>query len=188
MNRRVWLVMAALVPVVSLLGLLGWAMAQTGGKAGGLGINNVFGEVDAKAGPAPALALSLLDGREITLPDLKGKVVMVDFWSSWCPPCVAEAQDLEFTYRAYRDKGVEFVGVAIWDEKSAVQRHVRTYGVSYPNGLDDSGKIAVDYGVRGIPEKFFIDKNGNLAKKFVGPASPETLGGILDGLLAQPAQ
>ncbi|MBI4202992.1 MAG: TlpA family protein disulfide reductase [Chloroflexi bacterium] len=183
MSRRA-VALAALLPAVALLALLGWALAKSGGQPGGFGINNVFGEVEARPGPAPALTLTTLDGQEVTLEDLRGKVVMVDFWSSWCPPCVAEAPVLEATYRLYRDKGVEFVGVAIWDERGAVENHVRLFGVSYLNGLDDLGKIAVDYGVRGIPEKFFIDREGNLVRKFVGPASERQLGGILDALLS----
>ncbi|MBI4197932.1 MAG: TlpA family protein disulfide reductase [Chloroflexi bacterium] len=186
MSRRVLVALAALLPAAGLLGLLGWAMAQSGGRPGGLGINSVLGEVQITPGPARDLTLTLLDGRSLSLPELRGKVVMVDFWSSWCPPCVAEAEDLEAAYRRYKDRGVEFIGVAIWDDRASVERHVGIFGVSYPNGLDDAGKVAVDYGVRGIPEKFFIDKDGNLVKKFVGPTSVEELGAILDGLLAKP--
>jgi cytochrome c biogenesis protein CcmG/thiol:disulfide interchange protein DsbE len=182
----VLLALAALLPAAGLLGLLGWAMAQSGGRPGGLGINNDFGEVQVSPGLARDLTLTLLDGRSLALQELRGKVVMVDFWSSWCPPCVAEADELVEVYRRYKNRGVEFIGVAIWDDRGAVERHVRLFGVSYPNGLDDAGKVAVDYGVRGIPEKFFIDKDGNLVRKFIGPASVEELGAILDDLLARP--
>ncbi|MBI4340054.1 MAG: TlpA family protein disulfide reductase [Chloroflexi bacterium] len=186
MSRRGLVALAVFLPLAGLVGLLAWALAQSGGRPGGLGINSTFGEVKITAGPAPALSLPLLAGGQLTLLDLKGKVVMVDFWSSWCPPCIAEAADLEATYRRYAGKGVEFVGVAIWDERGAVERHIQKYRITYPNGLDDQGKVAVDYGVRGIPEKFFVDRDGNLVKKFIGPASPEKLGAILDGLLASP--
>jgi len=182
-GRKVLLV--ALAPVAALIFLMGWALVKSGGQPGGPGINDVFGEVTVRPGPATDFTLQTLNGRQIALSDLRGRVVMVDFWSSWCAPCIAEASTLEATYLAYQAKGVEFVGIAIWDEKSAVLSHVIRYGVTYTNGLDDTGKIAVEYGVRGIPEKFFIDPNGNLVKKFVGPASEQELGGILDGLLAQ---
>ena len=185
MMRRAFLLLAALVPMAALLGLMAWALAQSGGNPGGLLVNSVFGEVAVKEKPAPPFTLPLLDGSALELSDLRGKVVMVDFWSSWCPPCIEEAPVLAATYRQYAGRGVEFVGVAIWDEEGAVREFVQRFGVSYPNGLDAKGKIAIDYGLRGIPEKFFIDPEGRLVRKFVGPVTAERLSAILDELLVQ---
>ncbi len=185
MRRRGFLLLAAVVPMAALLWLMAWGLAQSGGNPGGLLVNTVFGEVTVKARPAPPLTLPLLDGSALDLSDIRGKLVMVDFWSSWCPPCVEEAPVLAATYGQYAGLGVEFVGVAIWDEEGAIQGFVQRYGVSYPNGLDANGEIAIDYGVRGIPEKFFIDPEGRLVKKFVGPVTAERLRAILDELLAQ---
>ena len=172
-------------PLAGLLGLMAWALVQSGGNPGGLGINSVFGQVNITEGPAPSLSLTLLTGGKVDLDDLKGKVVMVDFWSSWCPPCVQEAPVLTSTYLQYADRGVEFVGVAIWDEEREVTRFVERSGATYPNGVDARGKVAIEYGVRGIPEKFFIDGEGRLVRKFVGPASAEKLRAILDELLSR---
>ena len=113
MNRRTLVTVAVAAPAVGLLGLLAWALAQSGGSPGGLGINNVFGEVTFQEGPAPSLSLPLLTGETLDLADIRGKVVMVDFWSSWCPPCIEEAPVLAATYPQYADRGVEFVGVAM---------------------------------------------------------------------------
>ncbi|MSQ22487.1 MAG: redoxin domain-containing protein [Dehalococcoidia bacterium] len=185
MRRRVIFLFAALVPVAALLGLMAWALAQSGGNPGGLLVRNVFGEVAVKERPAPPFILPILDGTALELSDLKGKWVMVDFWSSWCPPCIEEAPVLVSTYRQFAGQGVEFVGVAIWDEEEAVRGFVQRYSISYPSGFDANGKIAIDYSMRGIPEKFFIDPDGRLVRKFVGPATQEKLGAILDELLAQ---
>ena len=87
-------------------------------------------------GPAPPLSLPLVDGGTINLAELKGRVVMVDFWSSWCPPCIKEAPVLAETYREYAGQEVEFVGVAIWDEADDVNRYIRQFDLGYPNGLD----------------------------------------------------
>ncbi len=183
MSRRGLTAVAAAAPVVGLLGLMAWALVQTGGNPGGVGINNVFGEVSVEEGPAPSFALPLLNGETVSLADFKGKVVMLDFWSSWCPPCIEEAPALAAAYPQYADKGVEFLGVAIWDEEREVRRHVERYNVPYPNGLDEFGKTAMDYGVRGIPEKFFIDLDGMLVRKFIGPVSLDRLQEIMSEIL-----
>ena len=174
------------MPVLSaLIALLAWAVVQSGGNPGGLGINDGFGEVAISKGPAPPLSVPLVDGGAIDLAELRGRVVMVDFWSSWCPPCIEEAQVLAATYPLYADRSVVFVGVAIWDVESEVNRYIARFGVTYPNGIDAQGKVAINYGVRGVPEKFFIDRNGLLVKKFVGPATAEQLRAIIDEMLSQ---
>ena len=185
MSRRTVGFVTVVVPVTALVALMAWALVQSGGNPGGLGINDAFGEVSISRGPAPPLALSLLDGGNIELADLKGKVVMVDFWSSWCPPCIAEAPDLAATYREYQGRQVEFLGIAIWDEDREVNRYVERFGIGYPNAIDARGRVAINYGVRGIPEKYFIDRDGQLLRKVVGPVSAEELRTIIDELLSQ---
>ena len=148
-------------------------------------MNSEPGEVSVRARPAPELhLLTLPDGRTIQNDGLRGKVVLVDFWSSWCPPCRAEAAGLAAVYREYDGAEVEFVGVAIWDETGDVLRHLERYDVGYPNGLDAKGIRAVEFGVRGVPEKFFLDREGTIIRKLTGPIPPERLRQVLDELLA----
>ena len=88
-------------------------------------------------------------------------------------------------YLEYEGRPVEFVGVDIWDEPSAAREHIDRYGVTYPNGIDANGIISIDYGVTGLPEKFFISPEGRIVKKFVGPMSPSNLRDILNEMLGE---
>ena len=114
---------------------------------------------------------------------LRGRVVMVDFWSSWCVACRVEADDLAQVYREYDSADVEFVGIAVWDRPGDALDHIEDYGVTYLNILDARGTTAVSYGVRGVPEKFFLDADGRIVRKLIGPVSADELRGVLDGLL-----
>jgi cytochrome c biogenesis protein CcmG/thiol:disulfide interchange protein DsbE len=145
-------------------------------------VNDSFGTVALSVEPDADFTLIALDGRQISLEQLKGKVVMVDFWSSWCVPCRVEGPLLAETYREWRDRGVEFVGIAIWDERGAVEEFIDRNGIEYANGIDDSGRIAVDWGVRGIPEKFFVNAEGQVVQKVIGPNTEATLDQILTRL------
>ena len=183
-TRRNLLIALTAVPIAAFFALLVWAVAESGGTPGGFGINDKFGEVSVAGGPAPQFAKETLGGGMIDLSELRGKVVMLDFWSSWCPPCRREAPALAQVYRDYQGANIEFIGVAIWDDPKEVTAHIRKFELSYPNLLDERGEIAIDYGIVGIPEKFFIDAHGNLVRKFVGPTEPELLRKTLDELLA----
>ncbi len=178
------LALAVLVPVVAIVALFAAGLIRTGGRPGGIGVNETLGESTVKAGPAPELRVQLLDGRPLALSDLRGKLVMVDFWSTWCPPCEREAPGLQQVYEEYRGKGVEFVGVAIWDDRDDVAKFAGRVKTAYLMALDDRGKAAVEYGVRGIPEKYFIGPDGALVRKFIGPMTPADLRGVLDELMA----
>ncbi len=139
------------------------------------------------AKPAAPFTITLFDGTTLRLQDLKGKAVFLNFWASWCPPCRAEARDLEAAWRKVKDQNVVYLGVALQDTEENALAFLKEFDVTYPNGLDVTGKIAVDYGVWGLPESFFIDPQGRITYKHVGGMGAalvetklaEALGGIV---------
>ena len=120
------------------------------------------------AKPATPFTLTLFDGNKLTMEDLRGKAVFLNFWASWCPPCREEAKDLEAAWQKVKGKNMVFVGVALQDTDENSREFLKEFNVTYPNGKDESGKIAVDYGTWGIPESFFIDPQGRITYKHVG--------------------
>jgi len=120
------------------------------------------------AKPAVPFTITLFDGGKLTLEQLRGKAVFLNFWASWCPPCRAEARDLEAAWQKVKDKNIVFIGVALQDKEDDSRAFLKEFNVTYANGRDELGKIAVDYGVWGIPESFFIDPQGRITYKHVG--------------------
>ena len=170
------------VPVLLVLSLFVWGVAQNDGVAGRPGVNDNFGEVSISTDPMSDFELTTLSGEVVSIADYRGKVVMVDFWSSWCVPCRVEGPILSETYLKWRDRGVEFVGIAIWDSEGPVLDFIELHGIEYVNAIDASGLTAVDFGVTGIPEKFFINTEGEIVRKVIGPNTRETLDSILTDL------
>jgi cytochrome c biogenesis protein CcmG/thiol:disulfide interchange protein DsbE len=117
---------------------------------------------------APSFSLTLFDGKTIKLEDFRGKVVFLNFWASWCIPCREEARTLEGAWKQYKEQGVVFLGVDIQDKEEDARAFIQEFGITYMNGRDDTGRIAIDYGVWGIPETFFIDGRGRITYKHVG--------------------
>jgi cytochrome c biogenesis protein CcmG/thiol:disulfide interchange protein DsbE len=120
------------------------------------------------AKPAAPFTVTLFDGKKLTSDDLRGKAVFLNFWASWCPPCRAEARELEAAWQKVKDKNMVFIGVALQDTDQNSLEFLKEFNVTYPNGKDASGKIGVDYGTWGIPESFFIDPQGRITYKHVG--------------------
>jgi len=185
MIRRVTLAFLLMIPAAGLVLLFAWKLIDSDATNNGFALNNTSVEIYGSNVTARPFSLTLLDGQQVQLSDYRGSIVMVDFWSSWCPPCVREAAVLQSVYSEYKGRGVEFLGIAIWDDAEEVRGHLEKYGVNYPNGLDLDGLITVDYGISGIPEKIFIGPSGDALRKFVGPFDEDSLKQILDGLLEQ---
>ena len=183
-NHRKLIAMAAVaIPFIALFALLGVALGRSGGVPAGIAINSAFGEVEVAPDMARDFVVTTFDGEELRLSDLRGQVVMLDFWASWCSPCRQEAPALAAAYPGYKAQGVEFLGVAIWDVELETRLFVENSGAAYPIGVDTHGNIAIDYGLTGIPEKYFIDAEGRIVRKFVGPVNEEILKSVFSEIL-----
>ena len=156
------LILMALI-VGPILGLLAWGFTRDA--------RYISSPLLAK--PAAPFTVTLFDGSKLTLEDLRGKAVFLNFWASWCPPCRAEARDLEAAWRKVQGKDMVFLGVALQDTDENSLAFLKEFDVTYPNGRDEAGKIGIDYGTWGIPESFFIDAQGRITYKHVGAISAE---------------
>ena len=137
--------------------------------------------------PAPAFALRAFDESTVALEALRGKVVVLNFWASWCyPACYEEAPVLERGWRTYRDRGALVVGIDIQDTVEAAQKFIRDFALSFPNARDVTGKVSVDYGVYGVPETFFVDRRGRIRYKHVGAVTADVFRTHVERLLAEP--
>lgn len=134
--------------------------------------------------PAPDITITSLKGEKLTLSDLKGNVVLLNFWATWCPPCREEIPSMMKLNATMTGKPYRMVAVSL-DEggKPAVDDFFRTSGYELPAYTDPDGKAAAAYGVTGFPETFVIDKNGVIIKKIIGPldwSAPETVSFLED--------
>lgn len=135
---------------------------------------------------APAFHLVLYDGRSLTSESLRGSVVVLHFWGSWCAPCRAEAPVIRSLWETYAPQGVQFLGVAYQDVESKARAFLEAHGWGFPNGSDPTGQISRAYGVRGVPETYVIGPDGVLVRKYIGPVDEEGLAGTLEALLGGP--
>ena len=124
--------------------------------------------------------LTLFSGETLALSDLRGQVVVLNFWASWCPPCRWEMPSFESMYQEYRDQGVVFVGVAVSDFEEDARAFADMTGVTYPIGRDLSG-IARDYRVLSLPTTVFIDTEGKVAKTLKNAANEAVLRLFIEG-------
>lgn len=137
--------------------------------------------------PAPDFNLKTLDGKTLQLSALKGKVVLLDFWATWCPPCREEIPHFKELYDQYRGKGLEIIGVALDDggEKD-VAPFAQKNQINYPLSVTGAQELGQRYGgIRGIPTTFLVDKQGRIAQKYVGYQSKQVFEKEIQALLAE---
>jgi cytochrome c biogenesis protein CcmG/thiol:disulfide interchange protein DsbE len=158
--------------LIAFLALIGWGLvrAQRG---------------QVQSGQAPDFRLTTFDNRQIMLKDLRGKVVVLNFWASWCPPCRLEAPYLEQTWRKYKDKGVVFIGVDYVDTEQNALAYIKEFDITYFNGPDLGTRISQAYGIKGVPETYYIGKNGALHGVKIGPLESPELDEKINQLLGE---
>jgi cytochrome c biogenesis protein CcmG/thiol:disulfide interchange protein DsbE len=142
------------------------------------------------SGPAPDFTLGLYNGydgglstSEIKLSDLRGKVVLINFWASWCIPCREEAPELEAAYRQYKDRGVVFLGVDWLDNEADAINYLRSFDITYANGPDIGTKIGPRYHITGVPETYVVDREGNIQFYKISPVKQTELAAVFERLL-----
>lgn len=171
------------LPIVLMIGFVAF-------MAFGLSLRN---REQPKSGPAPDFPITFYEGYDggfgkptAKLSDLRGQVVVINFWASWCIPCADEAPDLQATYLKYKDRGVFFLGIAWTDIDTDAFNFMRRFNTTYANAPDLGNKIAKPlYQITGVPETFIIDRNGNIQYHSISPVSAALLSAQLEKILAQ---
>lgn len=183
-KRRGALIIFAVVAaaLVALLVILAVAVRQRG--AGPLA-----------SGSAPEFTLKSFDGQTYKLSELRGKPVVVNFWASWCIPCRDEAPALQRVWEKYKDQGVLILGVDYVDTDTEAKKFIEEFQQTYPNGADLGTVISQGYKISGVPETYFIGKDGKLLQgsdesgrakgNWIGPVPEEVLNARIQEMLSQ---
>ncbi len=156
-SRPKWGVVLVWVFVLGLLTVLGIGLVRS--QRGSIRVGD----------RVPDLTLSTFDGDEINFADLRGQIVVVNFWASWCKPCEQEAIELEQAYQMYKDQGVVFLGVDYVDTETEALAYLAKFRITYPNGPDLGTRISQAFRTLGVPETYIIGPDGRLAAVKIGP-------------------
>jgi cytochrome c biogenesis protein CcmG/thiol:disulfide interchange protein DsbE len=171
MKAKRWLVPAAGLPIVVLL-------------AFGLTRNPRIVESPLEKGLAPAFALQTLDGDTLRLEDLRGQPVVLNVWASWCLACIGEHPLLVEASKTYGPQGLRIVGLVYQDNKDNALAWMQDRGGDWKNVLDPGSRTAIEYGLLGVPETFFIGRDGRILHKQIGPITPQVLAEWIPKLMA----
>jgi cytochrome c biogenesis protein CcmG/thiol:disulfide interchange protein DsbE len=117
----------------------------------------------------PDFVLTTFDGDQIDIQSLRGKVVVINFWASWCEPCEQEAIRLEQAFQSFKDQGVVFLGVDYSDTETEALEYLSRFNITYPNGPDLRTKASQAFRIRGVPETYIVGKEGKLVDVKIGP-------------------
>jgi len=134
--------------------------------------------------PAPQFSFSSLEGKTVSMKDLENKVIVVDFWATWCGPCREEIPHLNKLYSELKGKGFEIVGISMdTDGTDAVKDFAKELRIEYPIVIGDDKDAEAFGGIIGLPTTFIIDRKGNIVKKYVGLPSPGDMERIVKELV-----
>ncbi len=162
---------ALIVGVLVLITVVGFALLRNNGQP--------------VSGRAPDFNFITFDGEEMSLRDLRGEVVVLNFWASWCGPCATEAPELRAAWAHYEGRGVQFLGIAYADNGSRSIEFLADYGLSYLNAPDLGTRISEMYAIQGVPETFIIDANGDVAEFIYAGVTFDQLAASIDPLLQE---
>lgn len=171
--KKAWLLPLAAIPFLALLSY-------------GLTRDTFVLPSPLEGRPAPAFRLVTMTGDSLGLDDLRGRVVVLNFWASWCVPCRVEHPVLMRADAEYDPEEALVVGVVYQDSRRNAERFLNRFGGDWPSLLDPGMRMAIDFGVYGVPETFFIGRDGRIARKHIGPVNWELLRSTVDSLLAVP--
>lgn len=144
--------------------------------------------VPAANHPAPNFVLPLMDGSTVKLSDLKGKVVLINLWATWCPPCRAEMPTIQSAYEKYRDQGFTVLAVNLRENPRTVAAFMQQFSLTFPAPLDLDGQISGLYRASVLPSSFFVDRQGVIRAVYRGPMPRSVIAGTVEQLLAQGKQ
>ena len=131
-------------------------------------------KIAAKGSPAPDFTLVDLQGKTWTLSELKGQVIFVNFWATWCPPCVEEMPSMQRLYTMLPKDKFKMLAILNSDEPAIAKAFSEKFGITIPILDDQQNIIGPKYGITGVPETFIIDRQGIIREKFIGPAEWNT--------------
>ena len=118
--------------------------------------------------PAPDFTLKSLSGKNIKLSEQRGDVVMINFWASWCGPCLQELPALEHLHQRYKDLGFTLLGVNVEQDLKEAKEYLKKVGVTFPILFDVTNQVSDTYAINGMPTTYLVDRDGNLRKLYVG--------------------
>lgn len=137
--------------------------------------------------PAPDFTLATPDGSPMKLSSLRGKVVLINVWATWCPPCRAEMPAIQSTYAQYREQGFVVLAVNLQEDPRTVTAFMQQYGLTFPALLDLDGGVSATYLARVLPSSYFVDKRGVIRAVYRGPMPRSVIGGTVAQLLGEGA-
>ena len=178
-------IVIALLPISLLIIILLISSLDNSEDNNQLGVNSSFSYAPIAIPEDKDFTIRTLLGDQISKRDYSGKIIILDFWSSWCIPCIQEGPVLSNLSKEWSDRNVQFIGVSVWDTKENVLDFIKQNDIQYPNAIDKNGQIAIDFGVRGIPEKIIIDSKGKIIHRIIGPSTKPSLEKILDQLTTE---